>query len=222
VNKRLPITPGRLLVLIVGLPLALLLIGGLAITEVAHAGQGTYRVRLNVPVRGHSVEISLDSGDLHVRQATTARLRISGTALYSLVRSTVTPLTARSGVTVVSSCHFVTFVCSFDYHVGLPAGTAETFSDGQGDITVTGITNPTVTASDRAGNVTLTFTKVPDRVEVTDAFGNVKIVLPVGLTVYHVITQAQFGKSSIGVPTSPQSKHLINVTDASGSISVTN
>src|SRR5262249_55012833 len=161
----------RLITLIVGTPLVLLIIGGLAITEVAHAGQGTYRVRLSIPVRGHSVELSLDSGDLHARQATTTSLQISGTAVYSLVHSTVTSVTARSGAKVVSSCHFVTLVCSFDYRVGVPAGTEETFSDGEGDITVTGITSPIVTASDGAGNITLTFTKVPDRVSVTDAFG---------------------------------------------------
>lgn len=221
-NKRLPITPGRLIALMIGTPLVLILIGGLALTEVAHVSQGTYHVGLNIPVRGHSVEISLDSGDLNARQATTARLDVSGTALYSLVRSTVTYLTARSGVTVVSSCHFVTLGCSFDYQLGVPVAAVETFSDGRGDITVTGISNPIVTASDGAGYITLTFTKVPNRVTVTDAFGNVKIVLPPGLTVYHVITQAQFGKSLIDVPSSPQSKHLINVTDSSGSISVTN
>lgn len=221
-NRRLPITRGRLIVLIIGTPLVLLFIAGISISEVAHAGEGTYHVRLSIPVRGHSVEISLDSGDLHARQATSANLRITGTALYSLFPSTVTSLTSRSGVAVVSKCHFVFWVCSFHYQVGVPAGTAETFSNGQGDITVTGITNSVVTASDGAGDITLTFTKVPNRVAVTDAFGNVKIVLPPGLTVYHVITQAQFGKVSTGVPSSPQSKHLINVTDASGSISITN
>lgn len=220
-NKRLPITPGRLLVLIIGTPFVLLLIGGLALTEVAHVGQGTYGVRLNIPVRGHWVAISLDSGDLLAHQVTTAKLGVSGTALYSLARSAVTYLTTRSGVMVVSSCHFVTLGCSFDYKLGVPASTKETFSDGQGDITVTGIANPILTASDSAGNITLTFTKVPSRVTVSDAFGNVKIVLPRGLTVYHVITEAQFGKSTIDVPSSPQSKRLINVTDASGSISVT-
>jgi hypothetical protein len=222
VNKRLSITPGRLAVLVVGTPLALLVIAVLAIIDVAHVGRGTYHVQLSVPVRGHSVEMSLDSGDLHVRQVTTAKLQISGTALYSLVRSTVTPYTTGSGVKVTSNCHFVTLQCSFDYVVGMPAGTAETFSDGQGHITVTGITNPIVTASDGAGSVTLTFTKVPSRVDVTAAFGNVKIVLPPGLTVYNVVAHDQLGTSLIEVPISAESKHLINVNDGSGSILVIN
>lgn len=215
-------TRGRLVVLLLATPLALLLIGGLAITEVAHAGEGTYHVRLSIPVRGHAIELSLDSGDLHARQVTASRLQVTGTALYSLVRSTVTKLTSRSGVTVVSRCHFVSLVCSFDYRLGVPAGTAETFSDGQGDITVTGITNPIVTASDGAGNITLIFTKVPNRVAVTDAFGEVKIVLPRGLTVYNVIAHGQLGNTLIEVPTSSLSKHLISVTNSSGNILVTN
>ena len=219
-NKRLPITGGRLAVLIVGIPLALLIIAGLAITEVARAGHGTYQVRLSIPVRGHSVELSLDSGDLRVRQVTAAKLRVSGSALYSLVRSKVTSHATRSGVTVTSSCPFVTLTCSFDYLVGVPAGTAETFSDGQGHITVIGITNPVVTATDGAGSVTLIFTKVPSRVVVTAAFGNVKIVLPPGLTVYNVVAHAQLGNTLIQVPRSPESKHLISVNDGSGSILV--
>ena len=220
-NKRLRLTRGRLIALIIGTPLVLVLIAGVAIIEVAHAGEGSYRVRLSIPVRAHSVEISLDSGDLHAHQATSARLQVNGIAIYSLVRSSVTSVNTRSGTSVVSRCHFVFWICSFDYQVGVPVGTAETFSDGTGDITVTGISNSIVTASDGAGNITLTFSKVPSRVMVTDAFGEVEIVLPAGLTVYHVITQAQFGKSSIGVPTSPQSKHLINVTNASGNVTIT-
>ena len=215
-------TGGRLVVLLIGTPLLLLIIGGLAISEVAHFGQGTYHVQLSIPVRGHSVEISLDSGDLRVRQLAAPQLQLAGTARYALVRSTVTSRTTRSGVTVASACHFVSLVCSFDYQVGMPAGTVETFSSGQGDITVTGITNPVVTASEGAGNITLTFTRVPNRVQVTDAFGEVRIVLPRGLTVYNVITHAQFGNATIGVPTSSLSKHIINVTNSSGDIVISN
>jgi hypothetical protein len=215
-------TGGRLAMLLIGTPFLLLIIGGLAITEVAHFGQGTYQVRLSIPVRGHSVEISLDSGDLRVRQLASPQLQLGGTATYSLVRSTVTSRTTSTRVTVASACHFVSLVCSFDYRLGLPDGAAETFSDGQGDITVTGITNPIVTASDSAGDITLTFTKVPSRVMVTDAFGDVRIVLPRGLTVYNVITHAQLGTATIAVPTSSLSKHIINVTNSSGNILITN
>ena len=42
-----------------------------------------------------------------------------------------------------------------------------------------------------------------------------------GLTVYHVITEAQLGTASVDVPTSPQATHLIDVTNGSGSILVT-
>ena len=220
-NRRLPITRGRLVVLLVGTPLALLFIAVLALTVVSRAGQGSYHVRLDLPVRGNSVEISLDSGDLNVRQATAAQLKLSGIAMYSLVRSGVTALIDRSGVTVRSRCHFVSLTCSFNYRVGVPAGKTETFSDGQGDITVWGIANEIVTASDRAGSITLTFTSVPDRVVVTDALGEVKIVLPPGLTVYNVSAHGRLGKTSIGVPTSPLSKHLISVNNSSGNIVIT-
>jgi len=218
VNRRLELATGRLIALIVGIPLCLAAIGWTAITEVAYAGQGSYQVRLSIPTHGRPVTISLDSGDLHVDQATSDRLRISGTALYSLVRSTVTWKVTSAGVTVNSHCRFVTWVCSFDYHVAVPPGVSESFANGSGDITVTGLTNPRVTASNGAGNITLTFVTVPQRVTIDDSFGNVTVMLPPGTTTYKVSTRASLGTTSVTVPTSPTSRHVITVVDSSGNI----
>lgn len=221
-NKRLPITAGRLLTLFTGLPLAMLFIGWLAITEVAYVGQGTYQVHLSVPVHGHSIQISLDNGDLHARQGTNNQVMVNGSAIYSLIRSTVIARTTRSGVTVTSRCHFVTWVCTFNFHVAVPTGVAETFSDGSGEIVVTGLINPVVTASNRSGSITLVFAKVPNLVTVDDSFGQVKIILPAGQTIYRVTTEAPFGHISVGVPTSPSSKHVLNITNHTGNIRISN
>jgi hypothetical protein len=59
--------------------------------------------------------------------------------LLARSRHPLAALTPRERVTVVSRCRFVSLECSFDYQVGVPAGTAETFSNGKGDITVTWI-----------------------------------------------------------------------------------
>jgi hypothetical protein len=136
VNTRLPMTPGRVLALVIGVPLALVVIGWTALTAVAYAGIGTYPVRLDLPVRGHTVAVAIDSGTMTVGQITGDRLRVTGTARYSLVRSTVTRRITPAGVTVSAGCHFVTGVCSFTAQVGLPAGVQASLSNASGDMTL--------------------------------------------------------------------------------------
>jgi len=220
-TKRLPMTAGRLVALLIGVPIALFIIGMTGLNGVAYAGQGSYPVRLALPVQGHTVSVSVDSGSLSASQAGD-RLRLTGTAQYSLVRSTVTWHTTPSGDTVSSRCHFFVGVCSFSYRVVLPAGMQVFLSNGSGDVIATGLTSADVTASSNSGNITLTFTKIPDRVRVSDQFGDVTLVLPPGGTAYRVSARSTFGGTSIGVPTDPSSRHVITVADASGDISISN
>lgn len=221
-NKRLPLTAGRLLALFIGAPLALFAIGWIALTEVAYAGQGSYRVHLLLPAGGGPVDISVDSGELHVSSAADANVLLTGTARYGPAKSSVIRHVSGRGVTVASRCHLVSWECSFRLDVAVPAGNRVTLSVGKGTIVATGITNADVTAADGSGDITLTFTKVPDRVDVKDAFGDVRIVLPAGATAYKVSTQALLGTSTISVPTSSRSPHIITALDSSGSITITN
>ncbi len=145
-------TRGRMLALSVGVPLALVVIGWTALTAVAYAGQASYPVRLDLPVHGGTVRVAVDSGDVTAGQAAGDRLRLTGTARYSLVRSTVTWHSTPSGVTVSSQCHFVTGVCSFKYQAAFPAGLRAFVSDGSGDVTLQGLAAP-VHAVDQSGDV---------------------------------------------------------------------
>lgn len=268
-------TRGRMLALSVGVPLALVVIGWTALTAVAYAGQASYPVRLDLPVHGGTVRVAVDSGDVTAGQAAGDRLRLTGTARYSLVRSTVTWHSTPSGVTVSSQCHFVTGVCSFKYQAAFPAGLRAFVSDGSGDVTlqglaapvhavdqsgdvhayalagavniqdrsgdvhgaalsgrqvvlhdqsgdiiVSGLTSRDVTASGGSGDVTLIFTKVPDRVRISDQSGNVTLVLPRGGTLYDVTASTSSGQTGVHVPTSSSSPHEITVTDQSGNITI--
>lgn len=62
----LPMTPGRWLALAIGIPLALLAIGYTALTAVAFAGLGSYRVNLATPVAGRAAAVNVNTGDLTV------------------------------------------------------------------------------------------------------------------------------------------------------------
>lgn len=256
-TTRLPMTRGRWLALVIGVPLALAFIGWTGVSEVAFAGIGSYRVRLDVPVRGPEVRLGLGSGNASITQAAGDRLRVSGKASYSIVRSTVIWRSTASGAAVSTQCHFLTGVCGFDFQVVLPADRPTSINDGSGDITlrglsgrlsasngsgnmngsalsgpvsledgsgdivVGGLTSADVTASDNSGNITLTFTKVPDRVHVSDGSGDVRLVLPRGKTLYRVSATASSGNRVVTVLTSSASRHVIKVTDGSGNVSVT-
>ena len=217
-NRRLEITAGRLIALIIGIPVCLIIIGLVAVSEVAEAGQGSYPVGLSIPVQGRSVTIGLDSGSLHVAPATDDYLRLRGIARYALVRSAVSWRVTSGGVTVESHCHFPSMICQFDYHAAIPAAVREDLSVGKGDITAAGLTNLIVSAASGSGDITLTFIRVPERVSIQDAFGNVTVVLPPGRTAYKVSVQAALGMTSVTGPTSPTSAHVITVVDSSGNI----
>src|SRR5258706_187345 len=181
-TRCVPMTTGRLVVLIIAVPFVLIVIGWSGLTEVAYAGHGSYPVRLDVSVPGRTVTIRADAGNLDIRQLSQAaggRFRLTGTARYSLVRSIVTWRTTAFGVIVLSRCHFVIGQCSFSYQLAQPAGSRTVLSSA--DIRFRALTSTDVTASDDKGDVILTFTTVPDRVSVSDQLGDVTLVLPQAL-----------------------------------------
>jgi hypothetical protein len=138
----LPLTKGRLLALSLGVPLALALIAWTGLTEVAYAGLGSYPVHLSVPVRGSTVSLAAGDADVQVTQAAGNRLRLTGKAQYSLIRSSVTWHSTPSGVVVSPRCHFFVGVCSFSFNAALPAGKRAVLSAGSGNLTLRGLTGP--------------------------------------------------------------------------------
>ena len=138
----LPMTKGRLLALLLGVPVAFALIAWTGLTEVAYAGQGSYPVRLAVPVHGSTVSLSVGAADVQVTQAAGSTLRLTGKATYSLFSSNVTWRTTPSGVIVSPRCHFFVGNCSFSFHAVLPAGKKAVLSDGSGNLTLRGLTGP--------------------------------------------------------------------------------
>jgi hypothetical protein len=148
----LPMTKGRRLALLLGVPLLLALIAWTGLTEVAYAGPGSYQVRLAVPVHGSTVTLSAGAADVQVTQAAGSTLRLTGKARYSLVRSTVTLHSTASGVTVSPACHFITGICSFSFRAVLPAGKRAVLSVGSGNMTLRGLTG-TVSATSGSGDV---------------------------------------------------------------------
>jgi DUF4097 and DUF4098 domain-containing protein YvlB len=86
---------------------------------------------------------------------------------------------------------------------------------------VTGLAAADVVASDQSGDITLEFTKVPRRVDLTDSFGNVTLELPPGRTTYQIHAHTSFGSTTISVPQAQSAPDVITATDSSGDITIT-
>ena len=109
---------------------------------------------------------------------------------------------------------------SGDITVNSPAGARVLIMNDSGDITGSGVSSRQLNAQDQSGDITVVFTKVPDLVKISDQSGNIKLVLPPGPTTYRVSASTSSGQTSIGVPQSPTSQHVISATDQSGDITI--
>jgi predicted ATP-dependent protease len=77
-----------------------------------------------------------------------------------------------------------------------------------------------VVASINSGDISLTFTKVPQRVNVTDSFSGITLVLPHGAAAYRIETRNSFGRTTVTVPQSPSARNVITASDNSGDIRI--
>jgi hypothetical protein len=226
----LPMTKGRRLALLLGVPLALALIAWTGLTEVAYAGLGSYQVQLAVPVHGSTVTLSTSAADVQVTQAAGSTLRLRGKARYSLVRSTVTWRTTPSGVIVSPRCHFFVGDCSFSFRAVLPPGKRAVLSDGSGNLTLRGLTGPvsvgsgsgdvqanlltgTVSLQTGSGDISGNSLSGP-RVTLKDGSGDVVIH---GLASLDVVVSDGSGDIALTFSKVPS---RVRVSDSSGNVSV--
>jgi hypothetical protein len=268
-------TPARWAALVIGIPLALVVIGWTALTAVAFAGLGSSRVSLAVPFHGRTAAVSVDEGDISVGPGPPGQVRVHGILHYSLIRPKLTWQRSGSTIALHARCEVPTGVCSFDYAVAVPAGARSEISNASGNLTASGLAGPVtlstdsgdiratqvsgratisdhsgditvtslsaartlimndsgditgtavssrqLTAQDQSGDITVVFTKVPDLVKISDSSGNIKLVFPPGPTAYRVSASTSSGQTSINVPQSPTSPHVVSVTDQSGNITI--
>lgn len=93
--------------------------------------------------------------------------------------------------------------------------------DSFGTIGVTGLAAADVVARNNSGDISLTFTKVPRQVTVTDSFGDITLVLPPGPATYRVATRNSFGDTTVSVPQSRTARNVITASNNSGNITIT-
>ncbi|MFD6166024.1 DUF4097 family beta strand repeat-containing protein [Oerskovia sp. NPDC060287] len=83
----------------------------------------------------------------------------------------------------------------------------------------TGLSAKSVRTDTRNGDIDLTFSDAPGRVEVSSNDGNVRLALPD--TEYRVDVTTKKGKDDVSVSRSDSSNHIISVTTRNGDVSIT-
>lgn len=269
-------TPARRVVMALGLPVVLALIGLMSYNAVALADQAGYQVHVSVPARAGQTRITIDNADATLRPGPGPgdQISLSGTLRGSLARPSFSWRSAASGLTLHSRCWAWAGFCSLAYDIAAPAGLPLTVSDGSGNlnvggfgghvtlsagsgdldasrlagtislsdgsgdikasgldgsvelsngsgnIVINGLAATDVVGDDGSGNITLTFTKVPRRVDVTDASGDITLVLPHGSAYYHVEASSESGITSVSVNRRLSSPYVIIANNGSGNITI--
>ena len=148
-----PMTRGRRVALALGVPVCLALVAYNGFDLVANFGEGKYAVSYALPAGAKSLNLSDAGGQVTIKQASVSRATLTGTARYSLIRSTVTEHTAGGRTTIGNHCPLrLVGDCELDATVSVPVGLPVSASTGGGNASVTGTTGP-VTLSSGGGDL---------------------------------------------------------------------
>jgi hypothetical protein len=133
-------TPARRAILVLGVPVALALIGGVAFNAIAQADQVGFRVHFSAPVRGPRASVSVDNAAATVSPGSGRRIWVRGTMRGSLTRPAFGWQSTPAGLALHSSCHIeLDGSCTMNYDITVPGGMPVAVSDSSGDLTASGL-----------------------------------------------------------------------------------
>jgi Putative adhesin len=152
---KLPMTPGRWITLMIGVPIALALIGWTAFSLVTGVGQARHPVAGAIPLENGQLVASMGGADvtLHQDQARASTARLTGVVQYSLVRPVFTVI----GTAVNLDCRIPSGNCGLSTTLDVPADTPVDLVTGGGNVQASGIQRD-VTMDTAGGDVTISDT----------------------------------------------------------------
>jgi hypothetical protein len=163
-TARLPLTRRRRVALAIGVPLSAVLIGYIGLSIVANIGTASFPVSYAIPASARTLTVTLDGGDINVRQAASGHGSVTGVVHYGLVRPRVTE---SGGAAAAFGLHCANVAgvsnCGVNVTASVPGRMPVSVTTGGGNITAAGLTGDTslntsggsVTAAGVAGPVTI-------------------------------------------------------------------
>jgi hypothetical protein len=138
----LRMTGGRRAALAIGVPVCLALVGALGLSLATDFAEGSYPVSRTIPAATKALTLNV-TGQLTIQPTRARQGTVTGKAMYSVLRSSVTEHTSGDATTLGYGCEFFSGNCGLDATVTIPSTiTTLTASSGGGDATVTGTTGP--------------------------------------------------------------------------------
>ncbi len=210
--KGLPMTPGRVAALVLGVPVALAIIFAVAVSLVAEFGEDSVLVDRTVALPGPTADVTVDNPDLTLSASSgTARLlRVRGMLTGAFARPTFGIRTTATGVAVTSHCVVPTGTCSGALHATVPPGLPVVASDANGNLDASGLSG---LISLSAGSGDLRAGHLSGTVSLSDNIGN---VIASGLSGPSVRISEQAGD----IDASGLSAGSVTLLDNSGDITV--
>jgi hypothetical protein len=149
----MPMTLARRVVLAVGVPLVLAVLGWAAFNAVAVADQVSYRIHVSAPVTGRRVSVSAGSADATFLPGSGRRILVNAALRGSLARPSFAWRSTAAGLALNSACPPMPVgICSLSYVITVPGGLPLALSDASGDLTA-GDLKGRVALSDGSGNL---------------------------------------------------------------------
>lgn len=148
----LPMTPGRWITLMIGVPIALVLIGWTGFSILTGIGRASYPVTGTIPLENGRLVASMGGANvtLHQNQAKGSTARLSGTVEYSLVHPSFTVL----GTAVNLDCRIPSGNCGLNATLDVPADTPVDLAAGGGNVQASALQRD-ITLDTAGGDVTL-------------------------------------------------------------------
>lgn len=151
----LPLTPGRIAALAIGIPVALALVANAAFSLLTPFAEGRYHVSYTAPASTRTLTMNSSGGTVSVKPTTGDRVTLAGTAHYSFIRSTFSTRTTTGGDTAMNyhCAPLPSSNCGLDASIGVPAGLPVSLATDGGDATVSDM-SAAVTLHSAGGNLT--------------------------------------------------------------------
>lgn len=220
VAEPMPMTAGRRVALVLGVPVALALIGSAAWSAIGlnsdfsllSGPRKIYEVTLPpVPVRAGAVTVAIDAGDAQFspgRPGDDQVARLTGKARYRGQRPTFTDHTTQAGTSLASSCTGRIPPCSVSYSVAVPNGTALRATDTSGDLNLHNLTSA---ISLKVGTGDISGSALTGPVQITDRSGDITL----GTVAGPVSVRDQTGDVALGTVSGP-----VQVSSQSGDVTL--
>jgi hypothetical protein len=211
-TRPLPMTWGRVTALVIGVPVALALIGVVSLSIVASLAPVRVSVDRTVALKGATASVAVDGPDhtLIPSRAAGRQVRVRGTLTGSFAQPVVDLHTTATGIAVNSRCVVPTGDCSGALNVTVPAGLPVLASDGDGNLNASDL-HGQVTLSDGSGN--LTVTGLSGTISMSDGAGDIFATGLSGRTI-------KIGDSSGNLNAAGVSGSTVALSDSAGDISV--